>query len=131
MLLAPASTTPPIYGRIDEFGVTGTDIPGPSATVIAQLGYGPRGSDPRTAPGWTWTTATYNALGSNPVQDEYQAVLPMPEELGIYRYTYRFSLDGGATATYCDVDGAGSYPGKTFDPALVGELDTTFYWINS
>jgi hypothetical protein len=115
------STTPPIYGRISEFGVT--NLPGPAATVIAQLGYGPAGSDPRTASGWTWTTATYNPLfaGAGPADEEYFGTIAAPQASGDYRYAFRFSVDGGATATYCDKDGAGS-GGGTFDPLQLGDL---------
>ncbi len=106
---------PAVFGEVFEAGMT--EVPG-ATTIIAQLGYGPAGSDPRTATGWTWLTAAYNTQNGN--NDEYLAnlIAPVP---GTYSYAYRFSLDG-TTATYCDLADAGSNPGRTFDPTKLGVL---------
>jgi hypothetical protein len=64
-------------------------------------------------------SAQYNAQ-PNPTDDEYQAILTVPTP-GSYSYSYRFSIDGN-TATYCDLDGAGSSPGHTFDATQLGVL---------
>ena len=45
-------------------------------------------------------------------------IAPVP---GTFSYAYRFSIDG-TTATYCDLDGAGSNAGRTFDPTKLGVL---------
>jgi hypothetical protein len=60
--------------------------------------------------------------------DEYMATILAPA-IGsapvLYDYTFRFSLDGGDSWTYCDIDGAGSNMNLSFDPALVGLLTVT------
>lgn len=113
-------STGTIYGRIFELGVT--EASGSSPGVQAQLGYGPLGSDPRTSGGWTWTAATYNVqVGNN---DEYMGSFVAPS-VGAYSYTYRFSLDGGAHYTTCDIDGAGSNVGLTFSASNLGTLNVT------
>ena len=112
------STTQNIYGRIFEAGVT--EAEGASASITAQLGYGPAGSDPRTSVGWTYFNATFNVQVGN--DDEYQATMIAPQAVGTYRYTFRFSLDGGANWSYADLDGAGSNPGLAFDPNNLGAM---------
>ena len=44
--------------------------------------------------------------------------MPAP---GAYPYTARISLDGGAW-TYCDLNGAGSNSGLTFETTQLGAL---------
>lgn len=114
------SITAPIYGRIYEAGVT--EPAGPSPSVTAQVGYGPVGTDPRTASGWTYFNASFNVQVSN--DDEYQATMVAPSP-GTYIYVYRFSLDGGATWSYADTDGAGSNPSRPFDPFSLGIMNVT------
>ena len=120
MTATTGAATDPIYGQILESGVT--EAAGPSAQVTAQLGVGPGGTDPRTASVWTFQTAAYNAQVSN--RDEYVLSVTAPAP-GTYAYTYRFSLDGGFDWTYCDLDGAGSNPGLTFDTGQLGTLTVT------
>ena len=112
--------TEPVYGRLYEAGTTEGD--GPSANVVAEVGFGPAGSDPRTAPGWRFTTAGFNTQAGD--NDEYSAALSAPtvSSQTSYGYAYRFSLDGGGGFTYCDTDGAGSGPGQDFDPGALGTL---------
>ena len=108
--------TPPIYGRLFEAGVT--PVAGAPAGWIAQVGYGPDGSDPWTG-AWQFTGAAYNLQVGN--DDEFQGsfVAPAP---GTYSYVYRFSGDGGGTWTYCDTDGAGSNSGLTFEAINLGTM---------
>lgn len=102
----------PVFGRIFEAGVTGD--PGPGA-VAAQVGYGPQGSDPRGNPAWTWTPAAYSSdIDPAGDDDEYATPFTAPAA-GAYLYAYRFSLNGGAGWTYCDLNGAGSGSGLTFE----------------
>jgi hypothetical protein len=127
VLLDPAAVTiqagtpmPLATGRIFEPSVT--EAAGPSALVTAQLGFGPEGANPEVEPGWTWVPATFaGQVGSD---DEYQASFAAPAP-GTYRYGYRFSLDGGNSWTYCDLDGAGSNSGLTFDLDRLGILTVT------
>ncbi len=106
-----------VYGRLFEGGRTDA-MTGGDATIIAELGYGATGSDPRTT-NWTWTRATFNIDVAN--DDEYRATFVAPAA-GSYLYTYRYSLDGGLTWTYADRDGAGSNPGLDFSALQLGAL---------
>ena len=122
--ISAGSTSPLVFGQIDEAGVT--EAGGPSAGVIAQLGFGPAAANPTNQPGWTWAPASFNVqVGNN---DEYLATFK-PASPGDYRYAYRFSLDGGASWTYCDSHqgdgGAGSNGGLTFEAQNLGVLTVT------
>ncbi|MBI3179488.1 MAG: hypothetical protein HYZ27_07480, partial [Deltaproteobacteria bacterium] len=109
-----------IYGRVYEAGLT--EPGGADPTVIAELGYGPTATDPTVTAGWSFVAATFNTQIGN--DDEYQASITAPAA-GTYAYTYRFSLDDGINFTYCDLDGAGSNSGLTFDPAQLGVMTVT------
>ena len=91
-----------IYGRVFEAGVT--EAPGKGAGIAAQLGYGDPGDDPSADPSlYTWVPAVFNVNAGN--NDEYMASLTVAAE-GVYAYVYRFSMDGGATWVFCDLDGS-------------------------
>jgi hypothetical protein len=100
-----------IYGRVFKSGITPS---GGTSPIIAQVGYGPVTANPEYAASYTWFATSYNAsclgCGNN---DEYMGSFTAPAP-GTYWYLYRFSLDG-VTWTYCDIDGAGSDAGFTFD----------------
>ena len=96
------TSSPVIYGRVYETNVT--EAAGPSAIVSAEVGYGPNGSDPRLDPNWLWFPAAFNVQVGN--DDEYQGLFTLPAYDGNYRYTFRFSLDGGNTLTAGDLNGA-------------------------
>jgi hypothetical protein len=124
MELNAGATSGQVFARLYEAGVT--EPPGAPSGVTAQLGWGPDSTDPRTSSGWVWLPAADNAgYVSVDNDDEYLGSFTAPTVPGSYDYTFRFSLDGGATATYCDTDGAGSAPGLTFDPANLGQLTVT------
>jgi hypothetical protein len=124
LLAGPAATqnyagydTEPLRGAIFESKVT--EIEGESLQVIAEVGYGPLGSDPRFSPDWQWSIASFDLqLGS---EDNYTATL-LIDVPGEYSYTYRFSLDGGNSWTLADLDGAGSNIGYDFDPSNLGTI---------
>lgn len=113
-----------MYGQIYQAGVT--EAAGPNQLVLAELGFGPATVNPEYEPGWTWLAATFNVQAGN--NDEYKASFTVPA-VGSYRYAYRFSLDGGASWTYCDNGqsdfGAGSNSGLTFDFEDEGVLAVT------
>ncbi len=113
-------TTPPIYGRIYEAGVT--EPAGAPAGVTAEVGYGPDGSDPTLSNAWHFFATTYNVQAGN--DDEFQGMFMAPTvaTTTTFAYAYRFSLDGGQNFTYCDLNGAGSNAGLTFEPSQLGEL---------
>jgi hypothetical protein len=109
-------TTPSILGTLYDSGVTETA--GAGVGVVAQLGYGAFGSDPRFAT-WTWLPVTYySQLGT---ADEYTGSFSIATP-GTYAYTYRFSLDNGGTWTAADLAGDGSNPAVAFIPSDIGTL---------
>ena len=109
-----------IYGQIFEQGVT-TAVSGQAAPgILASLGYGPVGVDPTASNAWRWQPATFNHEDpSHRDNDEYMGTLTITEP-GQYAFTFRFSLDGGLTWTYCDENGAGSNQGVGFNPNNIG-----------
>lgn len=111
----PGGETEKIYGRVRS----GDCTPGSGRCegITAQLGRGPDGADPTSAPGdFNWTDASHNPdfEGDN---DEYQATLSPPNE-GQFDYVYRFSGDGGDSWSYCDRDGSDN----GFQPDQAGDL---------
>lgn len=113
--VAPGATTEILRGDVWVTGVTEAD--GPSPLVLAQVGYGPAGTDPRDG-AWTWATAGYGE--QEPGRDEYHQPILAPLVAGTYAFTFRFAVEGGDWA-YCDNDGAGQAQ-DDFDPFLVGEM---------
>ena len=111
-IAALSGTEATVYGQVYEAGISDlspeTDV---SAQLMAQLGWGPAGSDPVTeASGWTLVTAAANpgwVDTDTPDNDEYMATFTLPAP-GLYDYAYRFSADGGQTWTWCDLDGTGN-----------------------
>ena len=99
-----------------------TEAPGGNSIVIGQVGYGPYGSDPRRNANWTWLSTTFNLQDGN--NDEYRAnfTAPLVNNKTGFAYTYRFTLDNGLMFTYCDRDGAGTNPGLSFNPNLLGVM---------
>ncbi len=121
---AAGSTSQVIYGRIfeDDNGVV-TSSPGAHPSIVAQVGHGPLGSDPRGEnPAWQWFATTFNVQIGN--DDEYQGtfVVPFAPASTQRSYTYRFSVDNGANYTYCDSDGNGTNGGLGFSTASLGTL---------
>jgi hypothetical protein len=118
--VATGTMTSLVYGRLYERGLT--EAPGEPPGVLAQVGYGPAQSDPRDNRDWVFVVATYNMqVGNN---DEYMARMTAPAA-GAYSYAFRFSLNGGAHFTYCDLDGAGRNAGLTFSTAELGTMTVT------
>ncbi|RMG12290.1 MAG: hypothetical protein D6729_16705 [Deltaproteobacteria bacterium] len=104
-----------VYGQVYEPGLT--DSGGDPSALVAELGYGPDGSDPAADPGvWTWTPGAYNASCSCGNNYEYMADLSIASS-GRYDYAWRFSLDGGAHYVYCDTTGLAD----GYDPADAGD----------
>jgi hypothetical protein len=97
-----------IRGRAFEEG--GTEADGAMTGLVANLGWGPLGSDPTDNAEWHWLTADY--WGQGGPSDEHDVftgsfMAPAP---GAYSYTYRYSTDGEATWLYVDSDGNGAEP---------------------
>jgi cysteine-rich repeat protein len=115
-----AMSTGDIFGRIFEAGVT--EPAGDDPAVRAELGFGPRNANPQTEGGWTFVDASFNLQQGN--DDEYLASFTAPAP-GEYSYAYRFSLDGGLSFSYCDVDGAGSNGGLGYQVTALPLLTVT------
>ncbi|WP_395846432.1 hypothetical protein [Cystobacter fuscus] len=107
-----------IYGRLFEAGLT--EAPGIPSGVFAQVGYGPSASNPTSVTTWRYFDASYNVQVGNDA--EYAASFIAPATTGNYSYTYRFSLDNGLNWTYCDLDGAGSNSGLSFNTTQLGMM---------
>ena len=111
-----------VYGRLYEGGMTdvttGFD---PNALIIAQVGYGPNGTnpnDPVSEPSWTWFDAAGNqnwdgtrtGNADDRGRDEYFGQITAPVNPASYAFAVRFSVDGGQSYTACD-GGAGTSDG--------------------
>jgi hypothetical protein len=108
------------YGQVFEAGWT--EDPGPNPMILAQFGFGLIMTDPTVDGTWQWGTGSFNVdVGNN---DEYMISLVTDGLAGQqYAYAFRVSLNGGASWTYCDADGAGSNTDLDFSSAAVGVLN--------
>ncbi|MGE5155899.1 MAG: alpha-amylase family glycosyl hydrolase, partial [Betaproteobacteria bacterium] len=106
--ISAISRTDTAYGQVRIDGVT--NQPGPTPTLLAQLGFGPAGSNPDGNADWTWVDASFNVdAGDN---DEFKASM-QPETVGTFDYLYRYTTTGGGSWLYADLNGpipAGSLP---------------------
>jgi hypothetical protein len=117
-----------IYGRVYVQGLTDQSPQNNlSPLLVAQAGYGPFGSDPRTQNTWAWVQALpnpdYPNVSPEANNDEYQATFQPSIPRGDYSFTVRFSYDGGTTWLTCDRDGVTSGPSLPFDINQLGTLE--------
>ncbi|HSM70491.1 MAG TPA: alpha-amylase family glycosyl hydrolase [Anaerolineales bacterium] len=98
--ISPTDRTENIYGQVWIDGVTSQ--PGPTPGLLAQLGYGPEGSNPDGNENWLWTDAGFNVDAGN--NDEFVASL-LPDALGTFDYVYRYSTTNGQSWLYADLNG--------------------------
>jgi hypothetical protein len=105
--ISTVDRTDNVYGQVWIDGVTSQ--PGPAPSLVAELGFGPDGSNPDGNDAWTWVAAAFNVDAGN--NDEYVAML-LPEAVGTYDYVYRYSVTGGRDWLYADLNGpvAGGAP---------------------
>jgi hypothetical protein len=106
-----------VYGQLYIANVT--NPAGGAPGVLAQAGYGPAGTNPRSSPGaFTWVAAQFNATAQNVGNnDEYEAsIAPLVGGGTSYALAYRYSTDGGASWIYADTNGPIG-PGST--PSLL------------
>jgi glycosidase/fibronectin type 3 domain-containing protein len=101
-----------VYGQVWIDGVTSQ--PGQTSSLRAQLGFGPDGSDP-TSSAWSWIEASFNGNAGN--NDEFVASL-LPEVVGSFDYTYRYTTDNGRSWIYADLDGSPN----GYSPSQAGSL---------
>ena len=114
--------TPTVYGQIWVGGYTDAQST-PVAGIIAQVGYGPVGDAP-TAATWTWFDMEHNSgYDFSQNNDEFQGQM-LPTQLGSFKYTTRYSGDGGLTWYYAVV--AGCSPNDALrDLTVIQSSDTT------
>nr|MDA3863710.1 hypothetical protein [Deltaproteobacteria bacterium] len=111
------TSTELIYGRVYE--ESSTPGIGQGAFISAQVGFGNENSVPDDS--WTWFSTYYNGdydglTVGDLANDEFAGSMDATI-LGPFDYAYRFSLDGGLSWTYCDLDGSDN--GYQFDQAGV------------
>jgi hypothetical protein len=98
--ISPINRTDTAYGQVWIDGVTSQ--PGPTAGLLAQLGFGPQGSNPDGNSAWTWVDASFNVNAGN--NDEFMASM-LPETVGTFDYVYRYSTTNGNDWLYADLNG--------------------------
>ena len=110
------------YGQVWIDGVT--NLPGATPGLIAQLGFGPNGSNPDGNAAWSWVDAAFNTDAGN--NDEFVASL-QPETPGSFDYAYRYSVTDGRDWIYADLDGIqnGYSPAQAGDLTVNASADTT------
>jgi hypothetical protein len=105
-----------VYGQVWIDGVTNQS--GPTEGLLAQLGYGPDGSQPASNAAWSWVDAAFNVDAGN--NDEFVASL-LPEQVGTFDYAYRYSTTNGRDWVYADLDGSPN----GYSPSQAGSLSVT------
>ena len=98
--ISAINRTESAYGQVWIDGVTSQ--PGATPGLLAQLGFGPEGSNPDGNTNWSWTDAGFNVdTGDN---DEFIASL-LPDVLGTFDYVFRYSTTNGRDWLYADRNG--------------------------
>lgn len=121
--ISAVNPTENVYGQVFIDGVT--NQPGATDGLIAQLGFGPQGSNPDGNAAWNWVDTTFNTDSGN--NDEYKAQL-LPDKTGTFNYLYRYSTTNGRDWLYADLDGpitAGSTPPHPGVMTVNASADTT------
>jgi glycosidase len=111
------------YGQVWIDGVTSQ--PGATDSLLAQLGFGPEGSNPADNLAWTWVDAHFNVDTGN--NDEFAASM-LPETVGAFDYLYRYSTTNGRDWLYADLNGpvpAGALPPNPGKLTVNSSGDTT------
>ncbi|HEX5637822.1 MAG TPA: alpha-amylase, partial [Gammaproteobacteria bacterium] len=98
--ISAINRTESAYGQVWIDGVT--NQPGVTPGLLAQLGFGPQGSNPDGNTNWSWTDAAFNVDAGN--NDEFIASL-LPDTLGAFDYVYRYSTTNGRDWLYADLNG--------------------------
>jgi hypothetical protein len=114
--ISTTDRTDNVYGQVWIDGVTSQ--PGVSPNLLAQLGYGPDGSNPDGNADWVWVDASFHVDNGN--NDEFVASL-LPEAVGEFDYAYRYSTSNGRDWIYADLGGIGD----GYSPAQAGALTVT------
>ncbi|PEN07111.1 hypothetical protein CRI93_08225 [Longimonas halophila] len=112
-----------VYGQVYIAGVTDAQDT-PVDSVRAQVGYGPAGTSPQSD-AWRWfdmrPNPGYDYTQNN---DEYIGKM-LPQRIGTFKYTTRWSVDGGQTWTYTDQFGPPYDEVDAGDLTVAQSSDTT------
>jgi hypothetical protein len=105
-----------IYGRCWHNGLTPPST-SPAPGIVAEVGYGPDGSDTPWDTNWTWSVATFNSQTMETNNDEYVGQITI-NATGSYDYAFRFSRNG-IDWTYADLN-----PGSTdgYTNTMAGDI---------
>ncbi len=110
-----------IQGGLFELGITDVASGAPSG-VLAEVGYGNETTDPRSNPTWKFFPASFDMKAGNDSAFAATFQAPTVDSPIRYSYTYRFSFDDGLHWTYCDLNGAGTNAGLSFEPGQLGVM---------
>ena len=117
-VISATDSTSLIFGQLYIAGATDVQDE-PVSGITAQVGYGPPGTHP-SSDDWRWfdmrPNPGYDYTGNN---DEYVGRM-LPSRTGTFKFTTRWSTDGGQTWTYTD------QIGPPYDEADAGDLTVTF-----
>ncbi|MCC6604270.1 MAG: alpha amylase N-terminal ig-like domain-containing protein [Anaerolineae bacterium] len=119
--ISAINRTDNVYGQIWIDGVTGQ--PGATPGLLAEVGFGPVGTTPDGS--WTWASMSFNKDEGN--NDEYGGSM-LPDALGTFCYTTRYSGDGGSSWFYAvngPDEGNATCPGPFGVLTVVASADTT------
>jgi hypothetical protein len=121
-IISTSNRTDTVYGQVWIDGET--NKPGATPSLVAQLGFGPDGTNPATASGWIWVDASFNVDAGN--NDEFKASL-LPDSTGMFDYAYRYTTTGGRDWVYADLDGIGNgySPDQAGSLTVLSSGDTT------
>ncbi len=121
--ISTTNRTDNAYGQVWIDGVTNQS--GATDSLMAQLGFGPVGSNPAGNSNWNWVSAQFNSDAGN--NDEFVASL-LPEAVGEYDYVYRYSTTNARDWLYADQNGpiaAGALPPNPGKLHVTSSGDTT------
>ena len=117
--ISALTPTENIYGQLYIAGFTGGN--GPAAGIRVQVGYGPLAAAPSAA-SWHWTEMSYDSAQGN--NDQYVGTL-LPDMVGEFLFTTRWSSDNGQTWLYADRTGPGYDAADAGELHVVASADTT------
>ncbi len=106
--------SPAYQAEVTVPGVTDIAQPDPTA-ILGQFGFGLRGTNPWEDPSWRFTDAVGAATGLGSLEFTGSFTVAVGGYLDV---AARFSLDGGATWVYADLDGTSN----GYDPAQALKL---------
>jgi hypothetical protein len=122
-IISTIDRTDTAYGQVWIDGET--NKPGPTNGLIAQLGFGPQGSNPASNSIWVWVDASFNTDAGN--NDEFKASM-LPDQVGTYDYVYRYTTTNGRDWLYADLNGpiaSGQSPANPGKLTVSPSSDTT------